>query len=64
MDAPGFQIPQCLVHQAVPCEGGESDELPRANMEMEMPAFGSAGMTGVQGAVVTNLEGVRLECEG
>ncbi len=64
MDTQGFQVPERLVNQPVTCEGGEPDELACANAQMEVPTLGSAGMAGVQGAVVTNLEGVWLECAG
>jgi hypothetical protein len=64
MDTQGFQVPERLVDQPVTCEGGEPDELACTNAKVEMPAFGSAGMAGVQGAVVSNLEGLRRECVG
>ena len=64
MDTQGFQVPERLVDQSVPCEGGEPDELVCANAQVEMSALGSASMAGMQGAIVSNLEGLRRECVG
>lgn len=64
MDTQGFQVPERLVDQPVTCEGGEPNELACANAQVEVSTLRSAGMAGVQGAVVSNLEGLRCECAG
>lgn len=56
MYAASEKVPRGRVDETMPGERQQAGETCRADEHMKVPAFARTGVTGVQGAVVANLE--------